>query len=551
MNRLSKQKYDDAPHSAFLISMCKMSVAALLSNFKARVTEIDEVKKQSVASKKALAEMTRAFMKQEHADAMKSFSELLRAYQMEVESLSKRCRSSETAFIEMTNLLSNMPSTQSVSGSAGEDEVMSLRSEIADLVAELSQMKNQDLTVRQQASRIKELEAQKVSNLNVMEADYAKKRDEIELNYSSRFQQLQADFEQVNSRTKSLESEIAQLNQLRFEEKNKADQLLLSKQDEVNQLMQQVESLEVRVSVGNVSNSGTLDQYKDMLAQNEGRINSLEQALFHAREEAAVKQERLKREVEEGFTENKKLKIERESLLELIESVREEVEKSFGLRIESSSTLAEVLRGADLRHAKEINELNIRVSDLITARNQLVQEAQSKDEKIDELNRLKIRDQEPLAQAQAGSEEVVTIMQAQRDRFRTRVLELEAERDSLKTGQLDLTNKLHAVSAEKKKVESERNFWKAQNAETKPKSPGDIELGTSTPPVLTATKRRVITSSNQAGSVREIEHSVTSLLVWGLGNPLTRRAGLVYLLTLHLLVFLVLYRISSIVSNSR
>ena len=535
----------------------KKSVHELLYGFRQRVTEIEDVKKQSVASKKALAEKTRAFMKQEPEEALNSFNDLLRAYQIEVEALSKRCRSSETAFIEMTNVLSAIPSIPMGASDGNIEEVVSLRSELKDLEEELSKLKNQDVTVRQQASRIKELEAQKLNNLSAVETENARKRDEIEMAYSTKLQRLQADLEQVNGKTKSLESEIANLNHLRVEEKYAASKLVLSKQEEVNQLMQQVEALEVRVSVGDSSNPGTLELYKDMLLRNEERIRSLEETLLNERKEYELRTAELMEKIDSNRSQHASLEAEKWALQNLIDSVKSVADQAFGMRPDCD--LAQALKEGTDNVQQDTEILKARINELQTERNRLVQEAQSKDERIDDLERNRMMiptNSEALAvtHTPTGSDDVVTIIQAQRDRFRTRVLELEAERDTLKQGHFDMSNKMKAILAEKKKIESENIFWKSQNSsENKPKSPGDVEMGGfgqgQAPPTLASVKRRITVAQN--GGVHELEHSVTSLIVWGLGNPLTRRAALLYLVTLHLLVFLVLYRISSIVSSAR
>jgi hypothetical protein len=102
--------------------------------------------------------------------------------------------------------------------------------------------------------------------------------------------------------------------------------------------------------------------------------------------------------------------------------------------------------------------------------------------------------------------------------------------------------------SDQRKMENEKNFWKSQSVEQKVKSPpSDIELGAMSsngPPSLTSIKRRVAASN-------DMEQTLTSILVWGLGNPVTRRAAFGYLITLHLLVFFVLYRLSAILSSQK
>ena len=193
--------------------------------------------------------------------------------------------------------------------------------------------------------------------------------------------------------------------------------------------------------------------------------------------------------------------------------------------------------------------------ELLTERNRLVLELQAKVEEVDRLKSIAhsvvpvICSQSPSGSQRANPDDVVSIIQSQRDRFRARVLELESERDALKQSQFEVDNRINVLMSEKKKLESERNFWKSQSSTSKTKS-GDVELGpiggdsSGSAPNLASVRRRIAGSGAQ-----DLEQTVTSIMVWGLGNPVTRRAGLVYILTLHILVFMVLYRLSSIVSG--
>jgi DNA repair exonuclease SbcCD ATPase subunit len=362
-----------------------------------------------------------------------------------------------------------------------------------------------------------------------------------------RMDTLKSEIEMYKNRTKALEGEIAELNQLRLLDRQKTEQSLKAKQDEIASLTREIENLQVKLSA-NSGSSGTVNMYKELVEKSESRIAALNNEVQTLR--SRLSQEQIGFSEEKGLLSNRLRQAENlaSDLASRLESVNQTFENAFGPDTENSDSL-------DCLIQKKANKL----SDDLHGLKNTVEELRAENERLtDDLNR-KVsesadrKEKDPQEQIHSvpnnGTDDVVSIIQSQRDRFRSRVLELESERDQLKQAQFDLNNRINVLIADCRKIENEKNFWRAQSVEHKLKSPAEIELGSVSsggPPSLASVVKR-----RQGNSSGDMEQTLTSILVWGLGNPVTRRAALLYLVTLHMLVFFVLYRLSSILSTTK
>jgi chromosome segregation ATPase len=498
---------------------------------------MEETKKSSVATKKILAEKTKAYMKLSPEEAASAFGPLLREYQLEVEGLSKRCRFAEGAFAQVHSGLSKMPPAVPDNSS----ELETLKSELADLERELTKMRNQDITVRRLETRVKELEAQKKADMSSMENEVARRIEEAEAQFNIKSQQQKSELERAIVRGNQLESEVTRLSNTLSADRQKYDQTVLSKQEEITSLTQQIETLQVKVTSVSSSGEGTLSLYKDLVDKGEIRVKFLEKELETVKAQTANANQKLVEQVRvltESLNQSDAQLQEQSAHVAAIESLLTKY-KAEGPNIE------EQLHAVLKEHESKLATLSKLEQSMKGEISKLKQEISSKDSEIQTLKNDASSSGVVLPVAASNStDDVVAIIQAQRDRLRQRVLDLESERDSLKQTQFELNNRINVLAGETRKIENEKNFWKAQSVENKGKSPGDVELGSFSsngPPSLSSVRKR---------TTNDMEQTVTSILVWGLANPVTRRAGLVYLLTLHLLVFFVLYRLSSILSSS-
>lgn len=112
-------------------------------------------KESSVRSRKKLAETTKHFRRLGDAEKIAAVGGLLRAYQEEVDSLTRRAKFSENAFFMMYKELYAAPDPVSslevindLKVSEVEEENKKLRRELRDYETEFASLKNQDITIR-------------------------------------------------------------------------------------------------------------------------------------------------------------------------------------------------------------------------------------------------------------------------------------------------------------------------------------------------------------------------------------------------------------------
>ncbi|CAM9144023.1 unnamed protein product, partial [Phaeothamnion confervicola] len=114
--------------------------------------EMQDAKDASAAARKRLAEFTKDFRRAPDGDKLTSIKDLLRAYQEEIDTLTKRARFSDNAFFSLYKALYTAPdpvnalervSNERQRAAAAEVELRRLRSELVDYEREFSNLKNQ------------------------------------------------------------------------------------------------------------------------------------------------------------------------------------------------------------------------------------------------------------------------------------------------------------------------------------------------------------------------------------------------------------------------
>ncbi|CUA66883.1 Protein CASP [Saccharomyces cerevisiae S288c] [Rhizoctonia solani] len=175
--------------------------------------EIVDNQKESVVGRKALADKTKEFKKLPEEEKVEAFKGLLKAYQNEIDTLTKRCKSSDNAFLGVYKLLAEAPDPYPLLNSVvdmmvkvadAEDkqaELKTLREENADLkrqVTELGDVKKKADTLEEKMESIIQTRvSQKEAELN---ATY----DEKMRNYEDREQDLQRQLDLTRSQLKDL-----------------------------------------------------------------------------------------------------------------------------------------------------------------------------------------------------------------------------------------------------------------------------------------------------------------------------------------------------------
>ncbi|KAG2055843.1 hypothetical protein BDR06DRAFT_953680 [Suillus hirtellus] len=214
--------------------------------------EIVDNQKESVLGRKQLADRTKEFKKIPDDEKLNSFKGLLKAYQTEIDNLTKRSKVSENAFLNVYKVLAEAPdpyplleaavdqTVKATEAHALEAEVARLRVENAELRQSSSAFDGSKRRVEQLETRMDELVAQKESEIN---AAY----DERMRNYEEREQDLHRQValyrDQVRDLRLSNESNQAKL----FDHSQRQDQEVISRLAEADMIMVDLERANSRV----------------------------------------------------------------------------------------------------------------------------------------------------------------------------------------------------------------------------------------------------------------------------------------------------------------
>lgn len=127
--------------------------------------EMREYKTVSINGRKKLNEMTKAFRAKPKEEQVLNVSELLKAYQEEIDQLSKRARFTESSYLTIYKALYEAPdpapcietlSNGITNGSAHNLEIERLKSELRQYDEEFQRLKNQDITIRRLEDQLQE-----------------------------------------------------------------------------------------------------------------------------------------------------------------------------------------------------------------------------------------------------------------------------------------------------------------------------------------------------------------------------------------------------------
>ncbi len=131
--------------------------------------EMREAKTMSINGRRRLNDITKTFRAKPKEDQLPMVTELLKAYQEEIDQLSKRSKAAETAFFSIFKSLMDAPDPcicmdgllRTVSmGSTHQLEIERLRSELSQYDEEFQQLKNQDITIRRLEDQLSDFKTQ-------------------------------------------------------------------------------------------------------------------------------------------------------------------------------------------------------------------------------------------------------------------------------------------------------------------------------------------------------------------------------------------------------
>lgn len=230
----------------------------------ATATDLAARQDESDASRKRLVELSREFKKNTPEDIRKVVAPLLKSFQGEVDSLSKRSKTAEGAFLAVYKRLIDLPDPvaileQTVQAqkraqrvSDLEIENKQLRETLEDYNNEFAEVKNQEVTIKQLKEKLREYEDKLESTAD---ARAREKERELQRLFADKERQLQetqlaivrklGEVEQKNAALQSsLDSGQAEL----FELRSKYDEATSARSDEMDMVMADLERANERAT---------------------------------------------------------------------------------------------------------------------------------------------------------------------------------------------------------------------------------------------------------------------------------------------------------------
>jgi len=545
--------------------------AKLKRELDATATVLANRQDESEQSRKRLIEQSREFKKNTPEDLRKQVAPLLKSFQGEIDALSKRSKEAEAAFLNVYKRLIDVPDPVPALDLGQqlqlkvqrlhdiETENQKLRETLEEYNKEFAEVKNQEVTIKALKEKIREYEQ---TLKNQAETIALEKEQKLQNDFAEKERKLQetqmsttSKLEEAEHKVQSLQTALEKTRTELFDLKTKYDEEITAKADEIEMIMTDLERANQRAEVAQREAETLREQLSSanhslQLASQIQKAPDVEQAI-----------EVLTRSSLEVELAAKEREIAKPLEVLLLEKNRSLQSENAALRISNSDLSG---RCADLQvhiteamaTAAEQRELIVRLEqDLSTI--QSIQRPDAEGAAEHGLEKVP----EPIKEATAlfygpsalasGTlpegqvDSLLSIISSQRERFRARNQELEAENRLAQHTIQALQSELDSLRADNIKL-----FEKIKFLQSYPGRSGgsdDTELRYSS-----QYEERLDPFSSF--SKRERQRKYLSLSPWDkatlsmgrlvLSNKMARTIGFFYTLFLHCLVFLVLYKLA-------
>ncbi|XP_041456465.1 homeobox protein cut-like 1 isoform X1 [Lytechinus variegatus] len=250
-------------------------------------TDLANRQDESDTSRKRLVEQSREFKKNTPEDVRKQVAPLLKSFQAEVDSLSKRSKAAEGAFLSIYKKLIDTPDPTSVleycvnlqkraqKAQDLEIENQKLRETLEEYNKEFAEVKNQEVTIKNLQTKLKEYEERSES---VAQARADEKEKELHRDFAEKEKQLQEKQMSVAKKLGEAELKITTLQNTLdntqselFDIKAKYDEQGAAKSDEMELLMTDLERANQKVAAS-----------EKLIEGMKGQLQSANQSLHQA-----------------------------------------------------------------------------------------------------------------------------------------------------------------------------------------------------------------------------------------------------------------------------
>uniref|UniRef100_A0A914UI45 Cux N-terminal domain-containing protein n=1 Tax=Plectus sambesii TaxID=2011161 RepID=A0A914UI45_9BILA len=217
----------------------RVNLPALQRKLDDAAADIASRQDEADESRKKLVELSKEFRQKTEEDVRKQVSPLMKTFQAEIDSLTKRSKAAESAFLEVYKQLAEAPDpTPALEHSSqwqakaqklhdAELEVNNLRQTLASYNEEFAEVKNQDVTIRQLRETIKafedDMEAQIQTRLQEQERVLNERYEERERKLDESDAMLQLKVQDAERRAESLQASLTAAQHELFELRSRTD----------------------------------------------------------------------------------------------------------------------------------------------------------------------------------------------------------------------------------------------------------------------------------------------------------------------------------------
>ncbi|KAH9839474.1 CASP C terminal-domain-containing protein, partial [Rhodofomes roseus] len=250
--------------SGALATWRDINLSELQKTLDAQGIELVENQKESVVGRKGLADRTKDFKKIPDEEKLNAFKGLLKSYQTEIDSLTKRSKTAENAFLNVYKVLAEAPDPYPLLEAAVDQTVKV--AEARELETDLQRMRDENVELRKRLNEAASLEAakrkadmrveqleQKMEEMiqdkvtqkeNELNATY----DEKMRNYEEREQDLQRQLALTKSQLRDLRTSNESNQAKLFDHTQRQDQEVVAKLAELDMVVADLEQANSRVA---------------------------------------------------------------------------------------------------------------------------------------------------------------------------------------------------------------------------------------------------------------------------------------------------------------
>lgn len=308
-----------------------------------KVIEIAKSLEEGDISRKQLVEQTKEFRKTITDEQRKIFGPILKLFQNEVDSSTKRNKQMEQVIlklykqiIELPDPVQSLENLQRVQKKAEkvqdlEIENKQLRETLDEYNAEFAEIKNQEVTIKNLKEKIKELEEKSEQQIQTKLGEKEKELQKFYADKEDHLQTSQLDLVKklgdTESRCVNLQNKLDKANSDLYDLKSKQDELLNAKSLEIEILMQDIDRLNDRLVNAERQN----EQYALELNNKEKPDNLVQEKEIYLKNfqtsalevELAAKEKEISQLVED----NQKLQLKSNKTREFYENQRSQLEE--------------------------------------------------------------------------------------------------------------------------------------------------------------------------------------------------------------------------------